>query len=62
VFPSGRPHETREADAGDDVTWAREIAHFERLCAAATTDLDNDRWIARTMHALEAQSSAGLRR
>ena len=58
VFPSGRPHETRETDAGDDVTWAREIAHFEHLCAAGTTDLGNDRWIARTMRALEARPVA----
>src|SRR5581483_6596981 len=31
VFPSGRPEETRQTDEGPDVTWEREIAHFEGL-------------------------------
>src|SRR5215212_8215523 len=52
VFPSGRPEETRQTDEGPDVTWEREIEHFERLCAAGTTDLSTDWWIARTLRAL----------
>jgi predicted dehydrogenase len=55
VFPSGRPEETRQTDEGPDVTWEREIEHFERLCAAGTTDLSTDWWIARTLQALEAE-------
>jgi predicted dehydrogenase len=46
VFPSGRPEETRQTDEGPDVTWEREIEHFERLCAAGKTDLKTDQWIA----------------
>ncbi len=47
------PHETREADHGEDVTWALEIEHFERRCAEGRTDLGDDWWIARTLNALE---------
>ena len=54
VFPSGRPHETRETDDGEDVTWALEMEHFERLCAEGRTDLESDWWIARTLNGLEA--------
>ena len=46
IFPSGRPEETRRTDEGPDVTWEREIDHFERLCATGTTDLSTDQWIA----------------
>jgi scyllo-inositol 2-dehydrogenase (NADP+) len=55
VFPSGRPHETRLTDEGPDITWEREIAHFEQRCAAGQTDLSTDRWIARTLRGLEGQ-------
>jgi hypothetical protein len=55
VFPSGRPHETRLTDEGPDVTWEREIAHFEQRCAAGQTDLSTDWWIARTLRELEGQ-------
>jgi scyllo-inositol 2-dehydrogenase (NADP+) len=58
VFPSGRPHETRQTDEGPDLTWDREIEHFERLCAAGTTDLSTDWWIARTLRGLEADLAA----
>src|SRR5215212_784091 len=46
VFPSGRPAETIRTDDGPDVTWERELEHFERLCAAGTTDLATDWWIS----------------
>ena len=55
VFPSGRPEETRQADEGPDVTWEREVEHFERLCAAGTTDLATDWWIAQTLLRVERQ-------
>ena len=54
VLPSGRPDETRQTDEGPDVTWEREIDHFERLCAAGTTDLKTDQWIS------EVQSRAAM--
>ena len=57
VFPSGRPEETRQTDAGPDVTWGRELAHFERLCAAGAADLSTDWWIARTLRRVEQQVS-----
>lgn len=55
VFPSGRPEETRQTDEGPDVTWEREVAHFERLCVAGTTDLATDWWIAQTLNRVERQ-------
>jgi len=55
VLPSGRPEETRQTDEGPDVTWEREVEHFERLCAAGTTDVTNDWWIAQTLNRVEQQ-------
>jgi len=55
VLPSGRPEERRQTDEGPDVTWEREVEHFERLCQAGTTDLSTDWWIARTLRGLEAE-------
>jgi hypothetical protein len=52
VLPSGVPRETREtALGGTDPTWQHDLAHFEDLCAApeATTSVDNDLWISRTL-------------
>ena len=58
VFPSGRPLEARQTDEGPDVTWELEVEQFERLCAAGTTDLSTDWWIARTLRGLEAELAA----
>ena len=58
VLPSGRPDEQRWTDEGPDVTWEREVEQFERLCAAGTTDLSTDWWIARTLRGLEAELAA----
>jgi predicted dehydrogenase len=55
VFPSGRPEETRQTDEGPDVTWEREVAHFEQRCADGTTDLATDWWIAQTLQRVERQ-------
>lgn len=44
VRPSGRPLETVEEAAGDDVTWAADLAEFERRAAAGITSLDTD-WV-----------------
>jgi predicted dehydrogenase len=51
VLPSGVPHETCECvPAGQDVTWERDIEHFERLVASnAPTSLENDWWISNTL-------------
>jgi scyllo-inositol 2-dehydrogenase (NADP+) len=55
VFPSGRPEETRQTDEGPDVTWEREVEHFEGRCKTGTTDLSTDWWIARTLRGLEEE-------
>jgi predicted dehydrogenase len=44
VRPSGRPVETVEEAAGDDVTWAADLAEFERRAAAGITSIDTD-WV-----------------
>jgi predicted dehydrogenase len=62
VLPSGRPHETIQTDEGPDVTWEREVEHFERLCETGTTDLATDWWVSATqlrMAAALAARSAG---
>jgi scyllo-inositol 2-dehydrogenase (NADP+) len=53
VLPSGMPRETRETDQGEDVTWALEMDHFERLCASGQTDWLADWWIAETVRRVE---------
>jgi predicted dehydrogenase len=56
VLPSGRPEESRRTDEGPDVTWEREVEHFEQRCVAGgASDLATDWWIARTLRSLEAQ-------
>jgi predicted dehydrogenase len=59
ILPSGRPTETIQTDEGPDVTWEREIAHFERLCGAGTTDLATDWWISSVQ--LRAASTLAVR-
>jgi predicted dehydrogenase len=56
VLPSGRPQETIQTDEGPDLTWERELEHFERLCAAGTTSLATDWWISSVL----ARSAATL--
>ena len=46
VRPSGVPSETRQAVEGPDVTWEREIEHFERLAQQGLSSDANDRWIS----------------
>jgi scyllo-inositol 2-dehydrogenase (NADP+) len=63
VFPSGKPTETHWTDEGPDVTWEREVEHFERLCAPhisapGGSDRRTDWWIAQGMHALAAALAA----
>ena len=60
VLPSGRPAETIQTDEGPDVTWEREIAHFERLCEKGVTSLGTDWWIARTMQRMSAALAVRL--
>jgi predicted dehydrogenase len=52
VRPSGVPRETRETAEGRDVTWERDLAHFERLPAQGRTSMENDWWISHTLKSL----------
>jgi predicted dehydrogenase len=45
VLPSGRPKEETETLTCPDPTWQAEYEHFLRLCAAPSTNIDNDIWI-----------------
>lgn len=46
VYPSGAPKETRETAEGSDVTWERDIAHFEECVARRESSFANDAWIS----------------
>ena len=50
--------DARQTDEGPDITWAQELAHFERLCDAGATDLSTDWWIAQTLLRAEAELAA----
>ncbi len=53
VLPSGRPPEESVTLVEDDPTWALEYAHFKELVSMnATTDLQNDLWLNRTLRRL----------
>jgi len=53
VFPSGVPIETVESTPGwTDVTWQRDLDHFERVVALGATSVESDWWISRTLHGL----------
>ena len=58
-LPSGVPSETRETSVGPDESWARDLEHFETLCAAGQTSLANDRRISRTLRAVGRAAMAG---
>jgi predicted dehydrogenase len=49
VFPSGVPGERCESRAGEDVTWERDLNHFEQLTATGATSMENDWWISRVI-------------
>jgi predicted dehydrogenase len=50
VLPSGVPRETRELSCGPDVTWQRELDHFEALSTSGATSVENDWWISQTIN------------
>ena len=53
VLPSGVPREERvDAPAGLDVTWQRDLEHFERLVTGRQTSMENDWWISWTLHSV----------
>ena len=53
VRPSGVPSERREElPGGADVTWQRDLQHFEGLVSGAVTSMENDWWISRTLHSV----------
>lgn len=55
VFPSGVPHEMREIAEGPDMTWHRDMEHFESLPATGCTSMENDWWISRTLQMVAAR-------
>ncbi len=55
VRPSGVPHEQRQTVEGPDVTWQREIDHFERLVSEGASSADNDRWISQVLRSAGAR-------
>jgi len=51
VLPSGVPRERREtATAGADLTWERDIQHFERMVSKCATSMENDWWISHALN------------
>jgi predicted dehydrogenase len=50
VFPSGVPRETRRSLEGPDLTWQREIEHFEHIVADGYLSLENDWWISSVLN------------
>jgi len=45
AFPSGRPEEDAQTVECPDPTWGLEYRHFQDLCAAGGTNIENDLWI-----------------
>ncbi len=59
VLPSGRPPEEVTTLVQDDPTWAAEYAYFRQLCAQrAPADLENDRWLQRSLRRLSQEALA----
>jgi scyllo-inositol 2-dehydrogenase (NADP+) len=59
VLPSGRPPEESVTLVLEDPTWELEYANFKKLCSEkATTSLDNDVWLLRTLERLSADALA----
>jgi predicted dehydrogenase len=55
VRPSGVPiEESVSANTGQDVTWERDLAHFERLKECGQSTVENDWWITDTLNSLTA--------
>lgn len=56
VFPSGVPQESRQTAAGPDLTWQRDLEHFESLAgrgaAPGATSMENDWWISQCLRNL----------
>lgn len=54
VFPSGVPKERRYEDSGPDVTWERDLSHFEERASAGATSVESDWWISHCLQELGA--------
>jgi scyllo-inositol 2-dehydrogenase (NADP+) len=53
VLPSGVPTEEIETlPAGEDLTWERDLEHFEAFSRASQTSVENDLWLSETLQAL----------
>jgi len=60
VLPSGRPSEETETLSCPDPTWKAEYDHFLGLCAAPSTNIDNDIWINGVLGAVgRSQGASG---
>ncbi len=57
VLPSGVPKETRESVEGPDVTWERDLEHFEEIVARRECSSENDRWISSVIRSVALPSS-----
>ncbi len=58
VLPSGRPPETAESTAGEDVSWRADLAEFERRVAARESGAGSDARIASALADLTRQAAA----
>ena len=54
IRPSGVPKERRKVLTGPDVTWERDLKHFERVVDSGITSFENDSWISRVLQGLAA--------
>ena len=55
VFPSGVPKEKVEKTSGFDITWAKDIEHFEKLVSSGETSCRNDLYISESIQSLMRQ-------
>lgn len=59
-LPSGKPDERLHTLEQPDPTWAREYEHFQAMCAAGGTNIDNDVWINGVLGRLAERVGAEL--
>jgi len=55
VLPSGIPTEKNFESSGEDVSWARDIAHFEQIASLEESSYKNDLHIFRSLNALASE-------
>lgn len=52
IFPSGIPIETIFTSSGDDVSWKRDIEHFEEMVSTGKSSYENDLYISESINTL----------